>query len=417
MDVIRKNPVYEDEEASPCIEPQNEQDAGHVRSRCGNMACSRKRCGIISVIAVIVAMAITVGVILAVTMSTTTDHSHIDVNIPPTTEHDNILDVTTAPTTSASTASLVVIGGSQKVYGKWDSLNTVDFYHVSAGSIAWSHTGEPSPSYWTWSGRAVSGTDIYVVGGRTYEQGAFGPSAQYGTYRYSVVNNTWQQLPDIPIHTRNSPVVFIHHDTMYAAYNKDIWSLELSKVNGTANSWSKENITLPHYVYGHNAVVSVGDRVFIFSEYGDHGRAFSKSVISWRPGTDEPWKPVADMNVARTSEGFCSVTDGVDRIWVMAGCRDCLHPGFIEMWRVSTDTWTKLDAVPEYTVGWDSDDSVARICGYHDGYIYAIFGTWGSTPDPRFHIFNTRDNTWSVSDTKLKTNAEWGQSAVIVNHG
>ncbi len=455
------------------MQPQIEQDAQHVRSRGANMACSWKRCGIISVLAVIVTMAITVGVILAVTMSTSTEHDGIDATTTPTTEHDNILhgtmpptidhdhidvtippttdhgdnndvtipsttdhdnndddtippttdhddnnditipsttdhdhiDVTTAPTTSASTASFVVIGGYQEVDGKEDSLNTVDSYNVSAGSITWSHSGEPSPSYWTLAGRAVSGTDIYVVGGSTHKKGDLFMSAQYGTYRYSVVDNTWQQLPNTSWYT-NGPAVFIHNDKRYAAYERDIWSIVLGQVNSEANSWSKENITLPHDVHGHNAVVSVRDRVFFFGKDYE----YSRSVISWRPGTDESWTSVSDMNVARFPPYLCSVTDGVDMIWVMAGCTYCFKPGFIEMYQVSTDTWTKLDAVPEYT-GAGSGESISRICGYHDGYIYAIFND-----DPRFHIFNTLDNTWSISDTQLKTNAEF-QSAVIVKHG
>ncbi len=113
------------------------------------------------------------------------------------------------------------------------------------------------------------------------------------------------------------------------------------------------------------------------------------------------------MNVARWSYNLCSVTDGVDRIWVMAGCRGCSQTGYIEMYRVSTDTWTQLDAVPEY-ISSRSSPARAVICWYHDGYIYAIF-----SGEDHFHIFNTFDNTWSVSDTKLTTNAEL-QAAVVV---
>ncbi len=380
MDVIRNNPVYEDEEASPCIEPQIKQKAQHVTSRCGNMACSWKRCLIILAVFIVTMVIIIAPIIIVLNKSSTT---------------------------SVSTTSLVVIGGYQEVDGEWESLNTVDFYNMSAGNITWSRRGQPSPYNWTGAGRAVSDTDIYVIGGITYKKRVY--SYQYGTYKYNIVDNTWQQLPDISWDTFNGPAVFIHHDTMYAAYEGDIMSLELSQVNGVADSWNKENITLPYRVQGNNAVVSVGDRVFIFSESAWDP---SKSVISWRPGTDEPWKSVSDMNVARNPFTLCSVTDGVDRIWVMAGCKDCSQPGFIEMYRVSNDTWTQLDAVPEYTGSDSGGVSKAQICGYHDGYIYAIFND-----DPRFHIFNTLDNTWSISDTELKTQAHGGQSAVVVTHG
>ncbi len=83
----------------------------------------------------------------------------------------------------------------------------------------------------------------------------------------------------------------------------------------------------------------------------------------------------------------------------------------MEMYQISTDTWTQLDAVPEY-ISSSGHPARAEICGYHDGYIYAIFGP-ATTLDPRFHIFNTLENTWSVSDTELATNANT-QAAVVV---
>ncbi len=319
---------------------------------------------------------------------------------------------TTPSVDPGNIASFVVIGGYQNE--RTESFDTVDIYRVDSGKIEWSHNGMPSPFTGDRLGRVVGNGDVYILGGRTYKDGVVYP--QYSVARYSVADNTWQQLPDITWDTYQGPAVFIHQDTLYSAYNIDIWALELTQTS--SGTWTEENIKLPHTVRGPDVVVSVGETVFIIGQYS----WTSNSVISWRPGTDEPWRSVSDMNVAR-DRWLCSATDGVDRIWVMAGCyrddiyySDCSQTGFMEMYRVSTDTWTQLDAVPEYiSSGPGNARATAEICGYHDGYIYAIFGIChaGCTIDNHFHIFNTIENTWSVSDTKLRTNAE-DQAAVVV---
>ncbi len=247
--------------------------------------------------------------------------------------------------------------------------------------------------------------DVYVLGGGIYKEGV-GPS-QYRVARYSVADNTWQQLPNITWITWDGAAVFIHNDKLYSAYMHDIWSLEL--IQTSSGMWTKENIKLPHDAHGQDAVVSVGETVIITGEWPG-----GNSVISWRPGTGESWRSLSNMNVFRHPHSVCSVTDGVDLIWVMAGCF-CSQTGFIEMYQVSTNTWTQLDAVPHY-ISSNTGQTRADICGYHNGYIYAIFGTsynGQTTIDERFHIYNTIDNTWIVSDTELTTNALF-QAAVVV---
>ncbi len=321
---------------------------------------------------------------------------------------------TPTPTTSSgigTTASLVVIGGMQGVYPWVVSSNTVDIYQLNSGSITWSHQGSPSPYGWARAGWAVDNGNIYVLGGWLYDV----PSRiQYGAAKYSVEDNRWEQLPSITWKTHNGPVVFIHRDTLYSADGDgwpgvhEVWSLDLTNVNGVANGWIQENNKLPYSVTGPKSVTSVGDRVLIIGKFLEA----STSVASWRPGTTEAWTPGSDMNVARYQVRLCSVTDGVDRIWVMAGCEDCWPQGFMEMYQVSTDTWTTLNAVPDLT--FPSKDGIwAQICGYHDGYIYAVFSqSWNSGLDQRFHIFDTLDNTWSVSQTQLRREAYRPSAAV-----
>ncbi len=181
--------------------------------------------------------------------------------------------VTTPSFSSGNIASLVVIGGWKRDNGRWEILNTVDIYRLNSGRIEWSHQGAPSPFSGAYLGRAVDNGDVYVLGGETYRDGVGIP--QYRGARYSVADNTWQQLPDITWDTHYGPAVFIHQNTLYSAYTRDIWALELTQTS--SGMWTEENIKLPLNVRGPDAVVSVGDTVFIIGENG----VYSKSVISW----------------------------------------------------------------------------------------------------------------------------------------
>ncbi len=349
----------------PSVQTAEQQDVTYERLRRVN-GTHNNLCGwfkqhkilAVVVLTVLVTMVITSGIIVGVMMAVTKENTAVvkqdtdksesspattlmvtkestdnDVNTQtPVTMKDNINDdtkvgtdndittgtetqvtsqpiETTPSVASGNTASLIVIGG----YWRGESLNTVDIYGLDSGRIEWSHQGELCPFTGYLSGRAVDTSNVYVIGGATYRYGVF--SLQYRVARYSVVSNTWEQLPNMTQVTGTDLAVFIHEDTLHTAYNRDIWTLDLSQAS--AGTWTEENINLPHYVRGRNAVVTVGGRVFIIGKYV----GYSKSVISWRPGTDEQWISVADMNVGRWSHELCSVTDGVDRIWVMAGCR------------------------------------------------------------------------------------------------
>ncbi len=79
------------------------------------------------------------------------------------------------------------------------------------------------------------------------------------------------------------------------------------------------------------------------------------------------------------------------------------------MYRVSTDTWTILDYAP----GINSTHGRVEVCGYHDGYIYAIFGIGPERIDRQFHIFNTIENSWSISEAELNSDVVYTTAAVI----
>ncbi len=194
------------------------------------------------------------------------------------------------------------------------------------------------------------------------------------------------------------PAVYIYNNTLYAAYNNENWALELTPTSSISPGWTLFNDQFPDNVFGPNAVITVGDRIFFFGVMRSIDGS-SKDVMSWRPGTSEPWQYVSDMNVARNPDRLCSSSDGLDRIWVMAGCRDCVQTGFMEMYQISTDRWTRINTLPNYTeLDLQDRETRAEICGYYDNYIYAILGL----SDRRFHIFNIIRNTWNMSKTGVR---------------
>ncbi len=321
----------------------------------------------------------------------------------------------TAPTPSSeATALLVLIDGRHGPgHGRYtESTNTVDFYNLSPGSIAYSHQGAPSPYRWTRPGGAVDNGNIYVLGGYGYKPG--GLFLQYGVAKYSVHDNRWEVLPNTTWSTYNSAPVFVHQGTLYAADGdaeldtRHVWKLDISNTNGLTTGWTQEDIDVPYSVLGGNAVTMIGDRVFIIGRSG--GVVKSRTNMSWRPGTGDSWVSHSDIGVARWGSSLCAVSDGASRIWVLGGCP--MIPGFVEMYRVSTDQWTKIDALPD--IPFRTQNTFAsrfnyiqtEVCGYHNGYIYAVFQQWkketGHVVDWRFHIFNTMDLSWSVSDTEVR---------------
>ncbi len=90
----------------------------------------------------------------------------------------------------------------------------------------------------------------------------------------------------------------------------------------------------------------------------------------------------------------------------------------MEMYQVSTGEWTKIDAVPNVDI-YNKDDLYAEVCAYSNGYIYTIFFRDNPSVGPRyimdkrFHIYNTLQNTWSISDTQIKREAFFTVYGVI----
>ncbi len=310
---------------------------------------------------------------------------------------------------SGTTASLVVIGGLQKMNNNDEgiSMNTVDFYELdSTGSITWSHQGRFSPVVWTAAGATVRSRDIYILGGHIYGTHT---GWTHDVFKYNIDDDSWERLPNITrMMVTNNPPVFSDQNKLYVISYDITWLLDLSQAD---NGWTEEDIKLPYRVYGLNIYSTVvGDRVFIIGK----ARGNTKSLISLQIGTNDPWRSHSDMNKERRQDSICTVSDNADRIWVMGHCHRCPWPeGLLELYQVSTDTWTTLNAGPDVSFS-QKHNIFPQVCGYYNGYIYAVFSEiYNSGLDRRFHIFNTATNTWSISQTQLAREVYYPTAAVV----
>ncbi len=216
---------------------------------------------------------------------------------------------------------------------------------------------------------------------------------------YNVSSDTWQVLPDMTTHSEFGPVLFTDGSTLYAAdgdtskNTKPIISLDLT--NGNA-AWKMPDITLPFSMGDPNSVVKVMDRVYICG--GEYGWPAVSQVITWAPG-ETRWTYAKHLNVSRAYH--CTVTDSIDKIWVIGGCHKCWPDGFMELYTISTNTWTKLALLPNLDISTVSVN--VQVCSYHQGYIYIVFsGSYSDDLDRRFHVYNTWTRSWDVSDTELR---------------
>ena len=95
------------------------------------------------------------------------------------------------------------------------------------------------------------------------------------------------------------------------------------------------------------------------------------------------------------------------------GCKNCVRDGFVEIYNISDNTWTVSKAFPKTKLT-KNPEVVVQVCGFSEGYIFATFSEYENEgEDLTFHIYNTMEDVWTVSDTKLKREAYYPVSAVI----
>ena len=325
-----------------------------------------------------------------------------------------------------SSASLVVTGG----HFYRTSLDSVDIYTLGYGKITWSHNGNISPVAYSMAG-AYAGLDgdLYIVG----TNGAGMESKwQYQSAHYNVRCDSWQELPKLPSKHEilkiyqyfNGPAVFIYKETLYACggflYRGEkvpAIPIQMLDLRNIGQGWRIHSVTLPYQVAGTSAVV-VGDRVYIIGK-SQFGSTPSSDMISWKPSVEQSWIAMTSMHVARYQGGLCAATNGQDRIWVIAGCRDCWngsYSGFVEEYKITSGNWT-IKAVSK-PVRLDISKNVVihtSVCGFWNGYVYVTFWKDGKNDvvDKRFYIYDTENDKWTQSGTELQREA-FKQVSIVV---
>ncbi len=311
--------------------------------------------------------------------------------------------------------------------GGTSQLKTVYIYALNNGNITLQNKSEGLPFDIQSSGSTVYDDKLYVVGSRVIEFGGF--AAVFNIYDY-----TWDSLPNLFYRRPMPPAVFVHQNTLFVLdgtgdgkQRKAIHTFNLTNHN---IRWKiSRDFLLPYDIDGHNAVVKIGEHVYIIGQ----SYKFSTSIITLNfNGTNTPsCFPGKDMTIPRHPQGQCVASDEKENVWVLGGCKNCWHDGFIEKFNTSSGQWIKLNYTPPVLSFIDMSAVGVQVCGYAQGFIYMIFvnniNIWGQRwgqhdakygrkhqqrYDSRFHIFNTMENTWNVSQTKIQKEISFAVSAV-----
>ena len=222
---------------------------------------------------------------------------------------------------------LLIIGGDLTFRPNENVLRTVDFYSIQSGNISYLHTTNSSPIYWSNGGKVVHKGRIYLAGGSTrtierYEEHSAAENSKSAVY--NPTEDIWDNLPDMPYMATLGPSLFVHNETLFLAggyyrngHKNSVFSLDL---NSDKKHWLELAIKLTYEIQWPNVCVKVKDRVFVIGKgSGSRRRGFkspTKLVMSWRPGSNEPWEQVGNLNMAREQGMLCAVSDGERNIWV-----------------------------------------------------------------------------------------------------
>ena len=308
---------------------------------------------------------------------------------------------------------LIVIIGGRTYNGTYVYHNDVQIYTVDKGHVTWYKYGRPAPYRWYAGGTAVSGSNIYIAGGRI----GHGSNLQHAiAAKYTARFDHWEILPNITRAGRSTDrlPMYVINNKLYAVQVEDttpyIRQLDLSDVN---SRWKGGQVSPRNYVFGTQAVAT-GNTAYLWTRRPNFYDKVVKNVISWTYRESIKWTRLADMNIHRYIR-HGKVTDGISNIWVVGGCGpdECWPDGFIEHYNVTDNTWTKLKQVPNVK----KDIYYVQVCFFWQGYIYVIFSKdYRTGIISRFHIFNTQTGSWHVDNIELKLLVSDSMYGIVPKH-
>ena len=268
-----------------------------------------------------------------------------------------------------ATGKMVVIGGR---YNEQNLSSSVYIYSVANGEVECMKKGADAPYGWFLAGAALSGTDVYIVGGSS------SPLIRgHRVARYDTIHDTWEELPSL-MHDRHlKPAVFILNGALYAAGGSDeTTAVEYLDIQADVSSWKETGVSLPEkIIYATNVLIR--DRVYLsgIQHSKNKGWSFSSS-LTW--SVDFPFW--STLHTSGPTESQCMVTDGENYIWS------------INKSQIFQYSLSEIYREPTAIIG-DHMTLNGNICVYWNGYIY-IRDTYRKGI---FHAYNVKEKVWKTS--------------------
>lgn len=207
----------------------------------------------------------------------------------------------------------VIGGGYKKPDGKFRFLTTVEIY--SPEEDRW-ETGPDMMMPHDYPGVAVSGNDIYIMGGHHPDATEGGPSKDPGfafCERLNVVEGRWAEIAPLPV-PRFAPKGAVSGGRILATggvafTGKNLTEYDLIDIyNPAGNSWTKESgFSLPWPAAAHGVCICKG-RLHIFGGYstdGIHTRA------AYYNQDEKKWERPPDIDKPRAAMGVETVGDTI----------------------------------------------------------------------------------------------------------
>ncbi len=269
-------------------------------------------------------------------------------------------------------------------------VNNVKLFTLKDNTITLKNSGKRTNFNWGLAGTLIIEHYMYVAGGSKLMAGTTTALTQ-AAGRYDVKTDTWSNLPNTLYSHPAGPSLFVFSNRLYVVGgNPSQMKMESISLASPQQGWRDESVVPPYNLEMATAVLLLhGSTNYVFIPAGVAAIATTGSMLQWSPGYPQWWRTTM-MNIKRGLQ-HCTVSDGSDSIWVMAGCTSTTcGSAFVEKFSPSTATWTAINAKPTITV----TNYQAESCTYWNGYIFATFVT--TNPTDSLHVFNTKTNTWKA---------------------
>ena len=268
-------------------------------------------------------------------------------------------------------------GYGEAIVGTKNIIYAVRNLYASSNPEFWRY----DPSTDSWSSMSTSGLPLGAFRTGTalaWDNGSYiyaMPGARYSDfnrrifYRYSIINNNWEQLADTP-HAQGAGDAIT-----WSGYDGYIYAIIGSAKHGTAfarykyNSWEVLALNPNWTVTDDGASLVWAGCEYLYAQRGEYKETVPNGDFARYHIPSQTW---VDMKNIPESEG---VGDGGSLLWIveypddifaLAGGDVYENPGYnFYSYSISTDSWGQLESIP-CPIGY----YVGNRLGFADGHIY-----------------------------------------------